>query len=170
MFQKGDYLVYGTLGVCRVRELTTRKFEGLDAAYLYYVLEPLYQDGVLYIPAENPNIPLRPVISAAEANSLIDALPQQKGQAFHSSSTQELTAHYEEAMRTHNCKELFQMVNSLYEKKQGLTLQKKKFGRVDEHFMRRAEDFLYGELAVALNLPKGAVPGYIAQRLAGSRA
>ena len=72
MFQKGDYVVYGNLGVCQVEGVEERRFEGLDAAHLYYQLTPVYQGGVLYVPADNPRIALRAVISAEEANRLID--------------------------------------------------------------------------------------------------
>ena len=165
MFEKGAYLVYGNLGVCRVQDIVTRRFEGLDAAHPYYVLEPLYQGGVLYVPADNPKIFLRPVISAEEANRLIDTIPTLQGKAFHSRSAQELSAHYEQALQTHNCRDLIELTVSIYRKKEGLARQNKKFGRVDEHFMRRAEDTLHGELAVALGIPKDAVPDYIARRV-----
>lgn len=165
MFEKGAYLVYGNLGVCRVQDIVTRRFEGLDAAHPYYVLEPLYQGGVLYVPADNPKIFLRPVISAEEANRLIDTIPTLQGKAFHSRSAQELSAHYEQALQTHSCRDLIELTVSIYRKKEGLARQNKKFGRVDEHFMRRAEDTLHGELAVALGIPKDAVPDYIARRV-----
>ena len=166
MFQKGDHVVYGNLGVCRVQDIVTRKFEGLDAAHPYYVLEPLYQGGVLYVPADNPKIFLRAVITADKANRLIDAIPSLESEAFHSRSAQELSAHYEQAMQSHSCADLIELAVSIYHKKQGLARQNKKFGRVDEHFMRRAEDTLHGEFAVALGIPKEAVPDYIAQRIA----
>lgn len=169
MFEKGAYLVYGNLGVCRVQDIVTRRFEGLDAAHPYYVLEPLYQGGVLYVPADNPKIFLRPVISAEEANRLIDTIPTLQGKAFHSRSAQELSAHYEQALQTHNCRDLIELTVSIYRKKEGLARQNKKFGRVDEHFMRRAEDSLHGEFAVALGIPKDAVPDYIARRVAAQQ-
>lgn len=169
MFEKGAYLVYGNLGVCRVQDIVTRRFEGLDAAHPYYVLEPLYQGGVLYVPADNPKIFLRPVISAEEANRLIDTIPTLQGKDFHSRSAQELSAHYEQALQTHNCRDLIELTVSIYRKKEGLARQNKKFGRVDEHFMRRAEDTLHGELAVALGIPKDAVPDYIARRVAAQQ-
>ncbi len=64
----------------------TRKFEGLSEAHPYYVLEPVYQGGILYVPADNPKIFLREVISEQEANALIDAIPEMKGEEFHSRS------------------------------------------------------------------------------------
>lgn len=165
MFKKGDHVVYGNLGVCTVKDVTTRKFDGLDEAHPYYVLEPLYQDGVLYVPADNPKIFLREVITAEEANRLIDAMPSLQGEAFHSRSAQELTSHYEQAMRSHSCEELVGLTMSIYNKKKELARQNKKFGRVDEHFMRQAEESLDGEFAVALGIPKEQVHEYIARRI-----
>ena len=170
MFQKGEYVVYGNLGVCCVNDLVTRQFEGLDAAHPYYVLEPVYQGGTLYAPADNPKIALRPVISAEEANRLIDAIPTTESKAFHSRSAQELAAHYEQALQTHDCKDLIGLTMSIYNKKAALASQNKKFGRVDEHFMKRAEEALSGELAVALSIPREQVPAYIAQRVKRAEA
>lgn len=54
---------------------------------------------------------------------------------------------------------------SIYNKKQFLEQQKKKFGKVDERFMKIAEEMLYGELSVALDIPKEKVQEYIALRV-----
>lgn len=166
MFQKGDYVVYGNLGVCRVEGLEERRFEGLETAHPYYQLSPIYQGGVLYVPADNPRIPLRAVISAEEANRLIDAIPTIEGEAFHSRSAQELSAHYEQALRTHDCADLIRLTASIYAKKQDLASRKKRMGRVDEHFMKKAKDSLNGEFAIALGIPREDVPAYISRRIA----
>lgn len=166
MFQTGDYVVYGSLGVCRVEGLEERRFEGLDAAHPYYQLSPLYQGGVLYVPADNPKIALRPVITAQEANRLIDAIPAMDCRAIQGRSAQELGAHYEQALKTHDCADLIQLVVSIYTKKQDLARQNRKFGRVDQHFMKCAEDSINGEFAVALGIDRAEVPGYISRRLA----
>ena len=166
MFCEGEYVVYGDLGVCRVEGVTQRRFEGLDAAHLYYALAPVYQGGVLYIPADNPRIFLRAVISAEEANRLIDAIPTIEGEAFHSRSAQELSAHYEQALRTHDCADLIRLTASIYAKKQDLASRKKRMGRVDEHFMKKAKDSLNGEFAIALGIPREDVPAYISRRIA----
>ena len=36
---------------------------------------------------------------------------------------------------------------------------------IDERFMRRAEELLFGELAVALEIEREDVPAYLAERL-----
>lgn len=170
MFAKGDCVVYGNLGVCRVEDLVTRKFEGLTEEHPYYVLKPLYQEGVLYVPADNPKIFLRSVISAEEANRLIDTIPSVQGEVFHSRSAQELASHYEQAMQSHSCADLLELTMSIHSKKRQLATQNKKFGRVDEHFMRQAEDSLNGEFAVALGIPKDQVPDYITRRIQQAQA
>ncbi len=43
--------------------------------------------------------------------------------------------------------------------------QRRQFGQVDARFMKRAEDMLYGELSVALDIPKDQVQAYIGRRV-----
>lgn len=54
---------------------------------------------------------------------------------------------------------------SIYAKKQDAVRQQKKFGVTDEKYLKRAEELLFGELAVALELPREEVQSYISQRL-----
>ena len=49
--------------------------------------------------------------------------------------------------------------------KRELEGQRQKFGTVDERFMKRAEELLFGELAAALGIPREEVPRYIEARL-----
>ncbi len=92
-------------------------------------------------------------------------IPSMQSKAFHSRSSQELSAHYEQALSSHDCADLIELTMSIYNKKQALASQNRKFGRVDEHFMKRAEETLYGELAIALGIPQDEVPAYIANRI-----
>jgi CarD family transcriptional regulator len=75
MFQPGELLVYGSTGVCRVEGVTHLNQTGPDRNRQYYILKPLLQDGVIYTPVDNRKIPIRPVITAEEAEALIDLIP-----------------------------------------------------------------------------------------------
>ena len=81
MFQPGDLVVYGSTGVCRVEEITHPNMTGADRNKAYYLLKPLYQDGVIYTPAENSKVAMRPVISSEEAEELIDLIPTIQAEA-----------------------------------------------------------------------------------------
>ena len=77
----------------------------------------------------------------------------------------ELEEHYTTYLKSHDCGDLIELAMSIYAKKQDLASQHRKFGAVDERFMKRAEDLLYGELAVALKIDRDQVPSHISNRI-----
>lgn len=165
MFQPGDLVVYGTTGVCRVEEITRPNVNTADRNKPYYLLKPLYQDGVIYTPAENGKVAIRPVISEEEAESLIDLIPTIQAEVCHAPTLQALAQHYQSAMRSHNCKDLIELMMSIYTKRCQAEAQKRRLGMVDERYMKQAERLLYGELAIALDIPFDEVQPYIARRV-----
>lgn len=162
MFKVGDLIIYGSTGVCRVTAITTRDFSGVDNNQLFYILIPLYQDCIISTPVNTTKIFMRPIISKDEAERLINLIPTIRAEAYHSRILRELAEHYEASLKTHNCAELIELTMSIYAKKQYMEQQKHKFGAVDERFMKRAEELLFGELAAAFDIPKESVPAYIA--------
>ena len=54
---------------------------------------------------------------------------------------------------------------STYQKKKEREQAKLKFGAVDRRYMERAEDLLFGELAVALDIEREDVQAFIEERL-----
>lgn len=165
MFQPGDLVVYGTTGVCQVEEITRPNLSGADKNKCYYLLKPLYQDGVIYTPVENGKVPMRSVISAEEAEALIDLIPSIQAEACHAPTLQALAQHYQSAVRSSDCKDLIELMMSIYTKRQQAESQKRRLGMVDERYMKQAERLLYGELSVALGISFDDVQPYIARRV-----
>jgi len=168
MFQKEDLVVYGRTGVCRVEDITQPDFcrsKPGELDKLYYVLSPLYQDGTIYAPIENCKVPIRPILTAEEADDLVDAIPASRAQAYYGGSTQNLRDHYQTLLQTSDCRDLLELVISIYCKKTHVEETKRKFGAVDEHFMKQAEQLLGGELAAALDVPVSEMLDRIAAKL-----
>ena len=165
MYQKGDLILYGGTGVCRVTDIIAKKIGRTDEERLYYVLEPLYQAGTITTPVDNDKVFTRPVITREEAIELIDRIPTIQAEAYHSQNLQQLENHYKTAMGEHDCLSLLRLTMSTYRKKQEREQKKLKFGAVDRRYMERAENLLYGELAVALGIAKDSVQEFIAERL-----
>lgn len=163
MFCVNDKVVYGGTGVCRVAGIT--EMPGRDR--LYYVLEPLFQSGVIYAPIDG-RVLMRPVLSKAEAEAVIEKIPGLRAEAYHNSNVQTLTAHYEAAIKTQDMETLLRLTLSIYAKKQELESQKRKLGQVDSRYMKRAEELVHGELATALGIPREDVSEYIARRVAAA--
>lgn len=165
MFKVGDLILYGSTGVCRVTDITTRDFSGADEDQLFYILIPLYQNGIISTPINNTKIFMRPIITKDEAETLIDMIPTIRAEAYHGQILQGLTEHYEKSLKTYDCMELVKLTMSIYAKKQYVEQQRRKFGAADERFMKRAEELLFGELAAALDIAKESIPDYIASRI-----
>ena len=162
MHNIGEKVVYGMTGVCEITDI--RSLNGMKGAQknrLYYILKPLYQNGTIYAPADSDKVFLRPVMTREEAEKLIALIPSIKAEAYNNSNLQMLADHYKEMLNTHDSETLVELTMSIYAKKQYAEEQNRKFGQVDEAFMKQAEELLFGELAVALGIEKSAVPDYI---------
>lgn len=166
MYEKDALVIYGTTGVCRITDISNGQY-GEDKNTLYYVLHPIYEDCVIYAPVDG-KVFMRSVMTQAEAEKLIDALPEIEAEAYYNNRIQELSQHYKAIIETHDCGELAKMIVSLHEKKDAAIKQNRKLGQVDERFMRQAEELLHGELAAALGMEKDSIPDYIRARAAKS--
>ena len=165
MYQMGDLILYGGTGVCRVTDIVTKKPSRTEPEKQDYVLTPLYQAGTITTPVENGKVFTRPVISRDEAMSLIDRIPTIQAEAYHNQNLQQLENHYKAKLESHDCMDLLCLTMSAYRKKQERERAKLKFGAVDRRYMERAENLLYGELAVALDIARDNVREFIDQRL-----
>jgi len=165
MFHPGDLVVYSTTGVCRIEAVTTPDMSGADRSKKYYQLKPLQQDGVIYIPVDNPKVSIRPVISREEADALIDTIPTIQTEVCRAPTLQALAQHYQAAVHSGDRLDLIRMMMSIYTKHQQAEAQKRRLGLVDERYMKQAERLLHGELAAALGISFEEVPAYIAHRL-----
>ena len=76
-----------------------------------------------------------------------------------------LRSHYQQRLGTFHCEDLVELTMSIYAKKQDAARQQKKFGATDERYLKRAEELLFGELAVALEIPREQVQEFISQRI-----
>lgn len=166
MYEVGDVIIYGSVGVSKIADITTLKaISGMDSDMLYYVISPLYENGTIYTPVDTTKVFMRPIISKEEAESLIDSIPSIQAEAYHNTSVQQLSQYYESIISTHNCSNLIEMTMSIYNKKKYIEAQNRKFGLIDEKYMRKAENLIYGEFSVALGIQKEEVQKYIQERV-----
>lgn len=160
MFQPGDLIAYGRTGVCRVERIEKERGQR------YYVLSPLYQNCSILTPVEG-KVFMRPILTREEADALIDLIPSMEVQPVESRAIRELTDRYQASIATHDVKDLVELTMSIYAKRQKAARDRKKFGAVDERFLKEGETLLFGELAASLDIPLEEVQGYIRTRLEG---
>lgn len=165
MYKIGQNIIYGNVGVCCVRAVVTGKKIGLEAGQ-YYMLEPLYENRTIYTPVDTTRVFMRPVISKAEADALIDQIPQIEVTPDNTKNIQELRSHYKQVTEKHDCAGLIGLTMSIHAKEAEKKQYGHKLGQIDEKYMKQAESTLCREFSVALEIPTQEVPRYIKARLA----
>ena len=162
MYEIGQLIVYGNEGVCRVEEIGTPKISGVDKHRDYYTLAPIYRK--VFTPVDS-KVFMRPVITREEALALIDRIPQMTAQVYENANLRFLNEHYQQCIQDYTCADLLQLIKDVRAKRRLMTARGKKLGLVDERYMKRAEEMLHGELAVALGVTREQVPQFIADAL-----
>lgn len=160
MFNVNDCIIYGRTGVCKIDDITTLNFDDIDKEKKYYILQPLYsQSSKIYIPVNNNKVIMRKIVSEKEAKELIDSIPNIDIIWFDNEKLRDEA--YKKSMYKCECKEWIRIIKSLYLRRKERQAESKKLSIVDERYMRSAEDLLYGELAIALNMSKEDVESFI---------
>lgn len=116
MFEKGEYIVYGTTGVCQVMDITTMKQKEAPQAKLYYVLEPVSSPGgKILTPVEENKNPMRRIVTREEADRLIEEIRNVKDLQIGDEKQRE--AKYKEALKSCDCKAWIGIIKTLYRRK-----------------------------------------------------
>lgn len=165
MFSVNDYIVYGSNGVCKIEDICIPpEVDEVHKNKKYYVLKPIYSKGnTIYTPIDNTKVVIRKIISKEETEKLIDSIPSIK--TLEVSNDKERTEKCQTALRSCDYKEWIRVIKTMYIRKQERIGSGKHFGQTDERLLHSAEDFLYGELAVPLEIPKEQVEDYITKRI-----
>ncbi len=164
MYNIGDLIIYGNHGVCKVEAVSTPEICGIDKNSLYYTLCSLYHKERIFTPVDT-NVFMRPVITYEEAQQLISLIPSIVESVYNNRRMKLMEEHYQEFMQTHECSDLIRLLKSIYAKKIIVLGQGKRLGQIEERFMRRAEDLLFGEFSAALDIPKESVKSYIDEKV-----
>jgi CarD family transcriptional regulator len=160
VYSKGEYVVCGNKGVCLVDDITTLNISGVDKAREYYILKPLYVSGsTVYVPVDAAEGSVRRVVSKSDAETLIKEIPDIP--MITTVNDKLLEQEYKTCMKSNNCHELVRIIKTIYARKQKRIEAGRKVTAVDAKYFRLAEDSLYGELAVALGIPKKEVESFI---------
>ena len=164
MFETGEYVVYGRTGICQVTGVTTMRVDGSSGEKLYYVLRPGGEtDGKIFTPVEGGKQVLRGIITREEAERLIDEIPSIETLSIENEKFREDS--YKKCIRTCECRDLLRIIKTIYVRKQARLSHGKKTTATDERYLKLAEDHLYSEFSMLLDIPKEHMADYIEQRV-----
>jgi len=164
VFRVGDFVVYGSNGVCKVENIGTLEGAGVPADRLYYTLLPLYMRGSrIFSPVDNQKVIIRPVLSPEEASLLINEIHELEPLWINDEKKREV--HYKEAFRTCDCRQYVRIIKTIYMRQESRLAEGKKVTAQDEKYFQMAEDALYGELAISLGLTKEDAKAYVIENV-----
>ncbi len=164
MYAKGDYIHQVTNGLCRIEDITTLEFTGVDKTRLYYRLWPLGSQGsTVFIPVEKSEGTTRYAMTEEEAKSLIDEIPSIETLWIPEEKARERL--YKEALLSMDCRSWVKIIKTLYLRRLDRHARGQKVTSRDEQYLRKAEDRLYGELALALGKKKEEMESYIIEQI-----
>lgn len=160
VFNIGDLIVYGNAGVCRVMEIGGPPMKGLPEGKDYYTLSPYYAEkSVIFTPCDNDKVVMRPIVSRAEADELIHRIPDIGVLGIPDEKKREEC--YKETLKSCDLHQFVSIIKTIYARKQQRLSEGKKVTASDEKYFQMAEEKLYGELAIALDIERNEVKDYI---------
>lgn len=164
MRQIGEIVLYGTDGVCRIQDITVKKF-GKETAN-YYVLCSLYRgNSMIYVPVGNEKLEskMRDILSKEEIDAIIVSMHEETDIWIENEPLRKIK--YKEIITGGDRKSLLCLIKTLYEHRINQEKSGKKMHMTDERFMKDAEKILYDEIAHVMGIEHREVVGYISDKL-----
>lgn len=168
MYKIGDIVIYGKQGVCRVENVGPISISKSNNSIVYYTLVPVFGTGKTYTPVDT-EVYMRPVMTYEEVQEVIREIPNIELSEVSNTNIREMTEYYKNSLNSHNWQDLIQVIKTVYEKAKQVKEQGKKLGQTDERYKKEAEELLYQEFAVALDISIDSVEEYIAQSIEGNK-
>lgn len=153
MYQKGDYVVYGTKGVCLIEDVMMLDWgaDCISSEKLCYKLSPRFVKGsTIYAPVENEKTVIRSVMSGEEAEAVLNRAKQLDTLRVRDEKERETS--YRRALLSGNSTEWSRIVKTLYLRKQERLRSGKRMTCIDERYLHIAESILFGEMSLPLHL------------------
>ncbi len=152
MYQQGQYVVYGSHGVCQIVDLEDKNIDHKPVQY--YALEPLARPGTrYYIPVHNAVAvgKLRLPLSREELKIMINS-PVDRDCWIAEENRRKL--YYRELISNLEPQTLFMMVRLLRLHRKEQLENSRKFHVSDANFLKDAENLLAAEFAFVLDITK----------------
>lgn len=165
MYQKGELVIYGNNGICRVEEIgvpvgTPMGRSGKE----YYTLTPVFGSGTIYAPLDT-KVFMRAILTKEQAEHLIAQIPGIREEEFEGKDVRALSEKYRGCLDTHQCEDLVKLIKTVYMKEKTMVENGKKLAKTEQEYGKIAKELLHKEFSIALGLPYEEVEEYITRKV-----
>lgn len=171
VYTLNEYVSYGTSGVCKIESLEQRSFDG-EHEESYYKLRPLdNSNSTFYVPIDRAAERLRPLLTKEQIYQLIDEMAEGKLEETEwCSNSRERCGIFQNILHGDDYREMIQMMRSLYHQQERKRKTGHRLSSADVAAMHAAENRMYQEFGVVLNIRPEQVHNFILKRMEGSTA
>lgn len=166
MYRIGQYISYGSSGVCEV--MGTREMEASNPEadrIQCYVLQPLHDRAcTITTPVDNQKVTMRDLISPEETRQLLADIPGIQTLPDQGARQQELS--YQKALHSGDCKQWICLVKTLTNRIQSRKAMGKKITATDDRYYKAATEKLTEEFSVVLGIDVGQIKEMLRKALA----
>ncbi len=161
MFEIGEFVVFGTDGVCRIESIGSLDIEGVAKDRQYYTLTPVGKkgDNHIFAPVDGKRVVMRKVLSLNEAREFVAGLDHIGRLEIPDERKREET--YKAVLQSCDHIRIMQLIREMYERRRERVALGKKLASVDERYFNAAENSLYSELSLSLDCERDEVRGMI---------
>ncbi|MBQ8309627.1 MAG: hypothetical protein IJX80_01275 [Clostridia bacterium] len=164
MFQKDDYVFYGSGGICKISDVRTAPLDGMPADREYYVMQSIHDaNGMIYVPVDSDKVFLRPILSRKEASALLDRIPHVD--AIDEPNSKQLRARYVECMQTHVPEDWVRVIKTVWRRANADARRGQRISETERTMAENAKRYLHAELALALGLCERDMEEYITEHV-----
>lgn len=160
MFAVGDYIVYGSNGICQVKEISKIDMPGAPSDRIYYLLSPVgTKDSKIYSPVDNTKVVMRSVLTVDEANKLLKEMKDIPELPIVNDKLMELK--YKEIISSCDLKQLVSLIKTIKKKQNKRLSEGKKITSTDERYLKKAQTSLFNELMIVLGKEQSEVEDFM---------
>ncbi len=149
MYNKNDYIVYGTSGVCLVCDIVPSPFDATDQR-LYYVLKPLGSPSgsSVYTPVENTSVNMRSLMSREQVDALREVFSSVE--VISVSNEKQRRNVYRDILSNNDPRGWIRVLQTVALRRRSFAEQKKRLPEVDNEYEAIALRCLCREISVVL--------------------
>lgn len=161
MYQIGDTVVCGSNGVCTILEIGPLSIMGkTQRKKKYYTMRPYFDaNGRVYMPVDCDEALIRPALTKEEATELMNEFDTLSEIVISDEKMRE--TEYKNAVNSSNPELLIRIIKTMHLRRQSRLQSGKKSTAIDDRYYRVAEQRLYEEIALALEMERDEARAYL---------
>ncbi len=161
LFKEGDFIYYGSGGLCRIDSICEMPFEGARADVPYYILHTLSEPKQTILnPIDNEKVLMRAVMTKAEAEAVLCALPALE--PFEAPNSKLLREKYIAAVKSASPMEWGKILRTYETRRRASELRLARVTEAERNFHTQALSLLCAELSLVLDRPFAEISSLIA--------